>query len=135
MEILTHLGFEEYINLILDNAGKVNIKRQSKKPLVPLPSFTRTTILHMAGTYGFFSHSHGGLLSESHLGVLIRTSTLWKGATMDFAGIVLNMSWKKEADLLNDITTSNQILYNTQSQQEGQHSAYVYHMPEFMYKE
>nr|POF24533.1 hypothetical protein CFP56_77739 [Quercus suber] len=76
MEILTHLGFEEYINLILDNAGKVNIKRQSKKPL---------------GTYGFFSHSHGGLLSESHLGVLIRTSTLWKGATMDFAGIVLNM--------------------------------------------
>nr|POF24534.1 hypothetical protein CFP56_77739 [Quercus suber] len=33
MEILTHLGFEEYINLILDNAGKVNIKRQSKKPL------------------------------------------------------------------------------------------------------
>ncbi|XP_065618582.1 uncharacterized protein LOC112024073 isoform X4 [Quercus suber] len=105
MEILTHLGFEEYINLILDNAGKVNIKRQSKKPL------------------------------ESHLGVLIRTSTLWKGATMDFAGIVLNMSWKKEADLLNDITTSNQILYNTQSQQEGQHSAYVYHMPEFMYKE
>nr|POE92949.1 hypothetical protein CFP56_74043 [Quercus suber] len=43
------------------------------------------------GTYGFFSHSHGGLLSESHLGVLIRTSTLLKGATVDFAGIVLNM--------------------------------------------
>ncbi|XP_065618583.1 uncharacterized protein LOC112024073 isoform X5 [Quercus suber] len=76
MEILTHLGFEEYINLILDNAGKVNIKRQSKKPLglqsliltVPLPSFTRTTILHMAGTYGFFSHSHGGLLSGCNNG-------------------------------------------------------------------
>nr|POF06799.1 hypothetical protein CFP56_73230 [Quercus suber] len=32
--------------------------------------------LRIPGTYGFFSHSHGGLLSESHLGVLIRTSTL-----------------------------------------------------------
>ncbi|KAL4626504.1 hypothetical protein ACB092_05G101200 [Castanea dentata] len=25
------LGFEEYINLILDDAGKVNIKRKSQK--------------------------------------------------------------------------------------------------------
>ncbi|KAL4636808.1 hypothetical protein ACB092_03G035200 [Castanea dentata] len=60
----------------------------------------------MTGTYGFFSHSH----------------------------VKYIRSWKKEADLLNDITTSNQILHNTQSQR-GQHSAFVYHMPKFIYKE
>lgn len=31
------------------------------------------------------------ITTESHLGVLIRTSTLLKGATVNFAGIVLNM--------------------------------------------
>ena len=31
------------------------------------------------------------ITTESHLGVLIRTSTLLKGAVVDFAGIILNM--------------------------------------------